>query len=155
MHDTEGYEALVKATPDAFTQLEAEAALYGVNHAALGAALCQSWGLSKEVATAVRQRPAVLRTLAARARPDSAAAAETSAAADAARTEGEGQTTWLTESLTVQRLLALGAVVDAGMAGCDAATLARCCTAVGPLAGLDPAAMQEGVSAALARLKED
>jgi HD-like signal output (HDOD) protein len=142
MHDTDGYEALVRSTPDAFAQLEAEAALYGVNHAALGGAMCQSWGLSREVASAVRLRPAVLRTLAARARKDS----DPTADADAP---------WLTETLTVQRLLALGAVVDAGMDGCNAETLARCSAALGPLAGLDPAALHEGVTAALARLEGD
>lgn len=144
MHDIDGYEVLVRKTPDPFAQLEAEAAAYGVNHAVLGGALCQSWGLSREVASAVRLRPAVLRTLAALAMGKKED--EKTADPDAP---------WLTETLSVQRLMVLGAVVDAGLDGCNAETLARCATALGPLAGIEPGTLHEGVSAALARLQDD
>lgn len=139
MHDTEGYEALLASTPDALAQLEGEAALYGVNHAALGAALCQTWGLSAQVASSVRQRPAVLGTLATIGQPQ---ASDTDAP-------------WLTEPLAVQQLLALGAIVDAALAGCDAPTLARCAAAVGPVAGLDAAALREAAMAGVARFAKD
>jgi HD-like signal output (HDOD) protein len=139
MHDTEGYEALLAATPDALAQLEGEAALYGVNHAALGAALCQSWGLSPQVAASVRQRPAVLGTLATIGQPQAS----------------DTDTPWLTEPLAVQQLLALGAIVDAALAGCDAPTLARCAASVGPVAGLDAAALREAAMAGVARFAKD
>jgi len=139
MHDTEGYEALLASTPDAFAQLEGEAALYGVNHAALGAALCQTWGLSAQVASSVRQRPAVLGTLATIGQPQAS----------------DADAPWLTEPLAVQQLLALGAIVDAALAGCDAPTLARCAAAVGPVAGLDAAALREAAMAGVARVMKD
>ncbi|HEU4459457.1 MAG TPA: HDOD domain-containing protein [Methylibium sp.] len=137
MHDTEGYEALLASTPDAFAQLEGETALYGVNHAALGAALCQVWGLSSQVAAAVRLRPAVLQSL-----------------ADAGQSKHpDTDAPWLTEPLGTQQLLALGAIVDAGLAGCDEPTIARYSAAVGPVAGLDAGALREAALAGVARVQ--
>ena len=58
----------------------------------------------------------------------------------------------LTEPLSVQRLLALGAAVDAALEGQGDDMLARASTALGPLAGLDAALLHEAVAASVARL---
>jgi HD-like signal output (HDOD) protein len=56
-YDNQRYTALDTQNPDETQLAEAEIAAFGVSHAALGAALCQSWGLSREVADGVRGRP--------------------------------------------------------------------------------------------------
>ncbi|MBN9205802.1 HDOD domain-containing protein [Methylibium petroleiphilum] len=132
-HDGPGYEALVATTPNPLVQLEAEAVSYGLNHAALGGALCQAWGLAGDVAASVRLRPMALRTLVAPEGDDFAAP-------------------WLTEPLSVQRLLALGAAVDAALEGQGEDMLARASATLGPLAGLDAALLHEAVAASVARL---
>ncbi|WP_428420886.1 HDOD domain-containing protein [Methylibium sp.] len=132
-HDAPGYEALVAATSDSLAQLDAEVAAYGLNHAALGAALCRAWGLAGDVAAGVRLRPMALRSLVAPQGDDFAAP-------------------WLTEPLSVQRLLALGAVVDAALEGSGDDMLARAATVLGPLAGIDAALLHEAVAASVARL---
>lgn len=55
-HDRERYVALAKLHEDEAALCAAEVELFGVSHAALGAALCQSWGLSRDVADTVRAR---------------------------------------------------------------------------------------------------
>ncbi len=143
-HDGPTYEALVALAPDALAQLQAEAAAYGATHAALGAALCQAWGLSGDVAASVRLRPAVLRSL---------AVVDTGHGAD--RDAGEEMSApWLTEPLSVQRLLVLAAVVDAALDGSADAALARLCAALGASAGLDAALLHEAVAASVSRLGE-
>ena len=133
-HDAEGYGEMAQAQPDALERLDAEAASYGVHHAALGAALCHAWGLSGDIAASVRLRPLALRGL---------------------RDAATGDTgPWLTEPLSVQRLLALGAAVDTALAGGGATELARCCGLLGPLAGLDAALLHEAVTTSVARLGE-
>ncbi len=133
VHDSAGYPTLVATVPDADAWLAAEQAEYGVNHAQLGAALCQAWGVAGEVASSVRLRPAVLRSLAADA-----------GAADAGA--------WSGEAFMVKRLLGLGAAVDAALDGADSSELARGCAALAPPAGLDAALLHEAVATAVARL---
>lgn len=139
-HDAPGYAAIVAAHPDELLRLDAETATYGLNHAALGGALCQSWGLAAEVAASVRLRPLALRTLA------NALGAQTGFVPD--DTEAE----WAMEPLVVQRLLALGAVVDAALAGGDEVVLAHCSLALAPSAGLDPVQLQEAATRSVERL---
>lgn len=134
-HDAPGYEALVATTPNPLKQLDAEAAAYGLNHAALGGALCQAWGLAGDVAACVRLRPMALRSLVAPAGDDFAAP-------------------WLTEPLAVQRLLALGTVVDAALEGSGDDLLVRAAQALGPLAGLDAEQLQDAVAGSIARLAD-
>lgn len=131
-HDQKGYPVLLDDTPDALSQLDGEVAAYGVHHAALGAALCQAWGLNADVAASVRLRPAVLRVLA-------------GDEADA--------TPWLAEPLQVQQLLALGAATDAFLETRDRATLAHCCERLAPPAGLDAHSLEDGVAASVERLQ--
>lgn len=127
-HDAQGYLSLVNGTPDALSQLQAEAAVYGVQHAVLGAALCQSWGLSADVAAAVRLRPMALRRLA-----------------------GDDDPVWQAEAPQVQRLLALGAAVDAAIeAGDDAAAMQHCCDRLAPLAGVSGVELREIVAGSVA-----
>ena len=80
-HDRARYVALEQQAPDEAQLCASEIEAFGVSHAALGAALCQSWGLSREVSDSVR-----------------------------ARVNNPGQ--WTTERPTVQKLLAIGHVVD-------------------------------------------
>lgn len=80
-HDRTRYVALEQQAPDEAQLCASEIEAFGVSHAALGAALCQSWGLSREVTDSVR-----------------------------ARVNNPGQ--WTTERPTVQKLLAIGHVVD-------------------------------------------
>lgn len=135
-HDADGYQQVVAATPDALAWLDAEQAVYGVNHAALGGALCQAWGLAGEVAAGVRLRPLALRSVL--TDPADAAAALAPQ--------------WSAETFVVKRLLALGAVVDAALNGADDQALARGAAAVGPLSGLDAALLHEAVAASVAKL---
>lgn len=132
-HDSAGYRKLVKASPDALAWLDAEQALYGVNHAALGAALCQSWGLAVEVAASVRLRPLALRSLL----PGG---------------EHELAAQWSLETFMVKRLLVLATAVDCALAGADEGELARACARIAPLATLDPALLHEAAAASVARL---
>lgn len=132
-HDPDGYPKLIKATPDALAWLDAEQTAYGLHHAALGAALCQSWGLASEVAASVRLRPLALRSLADPS--DGALAAQ-----------------WSSETFMVKRLLALGALTDALLAGADRDVQARCAATLGPLAGLEPAVLEQAVAAGVAKL---
>lgn len=57
-HDPTRYAALAATAPALAERLAAEIEAFGVNHAALGAALCQAWGLASDVAETVRLRPA-------------------------------------------------------------------------------------------------
>lgn len=132
-HDAAGYQPLVDANPDALARLDAEQLHFGVNHATLGAALCQAWGLA-EVASGVRLRPLALRTL----------ASEDGGAALASQ--------WAAETFMVKRLLALGAAVDAALEGLDAAALARCCALFAAHSGLDAGHLHQAVAAQVARL---
>lgn len=128
-HDADGYLALLSGTPDALSQLAAETAVYGVQHAALGAALCQSWGLNNDVAAAVRLRPAALRRLA-----------------------GDDSAAWQAEPQPVQRLLALGAAVDAALEADDEAAVQHCCERLAPLAGTNGTELREIVAGGIATL---
>lgn len=132
-HDAAGYQPLVDANPDPVARLDAEQMHYGVNHATLGAALCQAWGLA-EVASGVRLRPLALRTL----------ASEDGGAALASQ--------WTAETFMVKRLLALGAAVDAALDGLDAEGLARRCALLAARSGLDAGRLHETVAAQVARL---
>lgn len=55
-HDRERYADIEQDAPNEVAVIAAEVAVFGVSHAALGAALCQSWGLSQDVAAYVRGR---------------------------------------------------------------------------------------------------
>jgi hypothetical protein len=133
-HDASGYQALIDASSDALAWLEAEQVHYGVNHATLGAALCQAWGLAAEVASGVRLRPLALRTL---VTPDGGTALAPQ---------------WSAETFMVKRLLALGAAVDGALEGLDDAALARCCALLATHSGLDAGRLHEAVAANAARL---
>ena len=139
-HDTPGYTAMIKATPDELNRLEAEAAAYGLNHAALGGALCQAWGLAGDVAASVRLRPMALRTLA------------TVLGADTGFVPDESDADWALEPLSVQRLLALSAVVDAAIAGGNEKVVQKCSAALAPSAGLDAEVLREAASMSVSRL---
>jgi HD-like signal output (HDOD) protein len=141
-HDASGYATMIARLPDELLRLDAETAAYGVNHAALGGALCQSWGLAGDVAASVRLRPLALRTLA------DALGAQTGFVASDTNEE------WQQEPPSVQRLLALGAVVDAAIAGGNEVVLAHCSVALAPGAGLDPVRLQEAAAASVAKLRE-
>ncbi|MGC4061869.1 MAG: HDOD domain-containing protein [Aquabacterium sp.] len=56
-YDRQRYAELDKAHNDDGLLCAAEIEAFGVSHSALGAALCQSWGLSRDVADSVRARP--------------------------------------------------------------------------------------------------
>lgn len=81
-YDHARYEAIALQGMADADLIQAEIKAFGVSHTALGAALCQTWGLSREVADAVRCRPT----------PPS---------------------NWARERPQVQRLLIIGAAVDA------------------------------------------
>lgn len=81
-HDRQRYTELDAHQQDEALLCAAEIEAFGVSHSALGAALCQSWGLSRDVADTVRARPN-------------------------ARSE------WPQERPAVQKLLTIGAAVDA------------------------------------------
>ncbi|MBP7133170.1 MAG: HDOD domain-containing protein [Aquabacterium sp.] len=55
-HDRERYVALERKALDEAQLCASEIETFGVSHTALGAALCQSWGLSREVTDSVRAR---------------------------------------------------------------------------------------------------
>lgn len=55
-HDRERYVALEQQASDETQLCASEVETFGVSHSALGAALCQSWGLSREVTDSVRAR---------------------------------------------------------------------------------------------------
>jgi HD-like signal output (HDOD) protein len=56
-YDRQRYAALDTSPSDEALLCAAEIEAFGVSHSALGAALCQSWGLSREVSDSVRARP--------------------------------------------------------------------------------------------------
>ena len=56
-YDRQRYAALDTDGSDEALLCAAEIEAFGVSHSALGAALCQSWGLSREVSDSVRARP--------------------------------------------------------------------------------------------------
>lgn len=56
-YDRQRYAALEADGSDEAMLCAAEIEAFGVSHSALGAALCQSWGLSREVSDSVRARP--------------------------------------------------------------------------------------------------
>ncbi|MFT3857737.1 MAG: HDOD domain-containing protein [Aquabacterium sp.] len=58
-YDRQRYAALDADTTDEALLCAAEIEAFGVSHSALGAALCQSWGLSRDIADSVRARPNV------------------------------------------------------------------------------------------------
>ncbi len=80
-YDRQRY-ANLSAEPDEALLCAAEIEAFGVSHSALGAALCQAWGLSKDISDGVRARPHV-------------------------------PSQWAHERPPVQKLLAIGAAVDA------------------------------------------
>jgi HD-like signal output (HDOD) protein len=61
-HAKEHYRAMLRAAPDDTSLAELERAGFGVSHDALGAALCESWGLSASAAACVRHHVAAQRT---------------------------------------------------------------------------------------------
>lgn len=81
-YDRPRYQALDVNDSDEALLCAAEIEAFGVSHSALGAALCQSWGLSREVSDSVRARP-------------------------------NAPSQWIQERPTVQKLLVIGAAVDA------------------------------------------
>jgi HD-like signal output (HDOD) protein len=56
-YDRQRYAALEGNPADESMLCAAEIEAFGVSHSALGGALCQSWGLSREVSDSVRARP--------------------------------------------------------------------------------------------------
>ncbi len=56
-YDRQRYSSLEADTRDEALLCAAEIEAFGVSHSALGAALCQSWGLSRDIADSVRARP--------------------------------------------------------------------------------------------------
>jgi HD-like signal output (HDOD) protein len=56
-YDRQRYAALEVDPADESLLCAAEIEAFGVSHSALGGALCQSWGLSREVSDSVRARP--------------------------------------------------------------------------------------------------
>jgi len=56
-YDRQRYTSLDTDGSDEALLCAAEIEAFGVSHSALGAALCQSWGLSREVSDSVRARP--------------------------------------------------------------------------------------------------
>lgn len=81
-YDRQRYQALDVSDSDEALLCAAEIEAFGVSHSALGAALCQSWGLSREVSDSVRARP-------------------------------NSPSQWAQERPAVQKLLTIGAAVDA------------------------------------------
>lgn len=81
-YDRQRYAALEVDPTDEALLCAAEIEAFGVSHSALGGALCQSWGLSREVTDSVRARP-------------------------------NAATQWAQERPAVQKLLTIGAAVDA------------------------------------------
>jgi HD-like signal output (HDOD) protein len=81
-YDRQRYQELDNEQSDEALLCAAEIEAFGVSHSALGAALCQSWGLSRDVADCVRARP-------------------------------NAPTQWTGERPAVQKLLTIGAAVDA------------------------------------------
>lgn len=81
-YDRQRYAALEVDPTDEAMLCAAEIEAFGVSHSALGGALCQSWGLSREVTDSVRARP-------------------------------NSPTQWAQERPAVQKLLTIGAAVDA------------------------------------------
>jgi len=81
-YDRQRYVTLEADPSDEALLCAAEIEAFGVSHSALGAAMVQSWGLSREVADAVRARP-------------------------------NTPSQWTQERPAVQKLLTIGAAVDA------------------------------------------
>ncbi|OGA81229.1 MAG: hypothetical protein A2711_10635 [Burkholderiales bacterium RIFCSPHIGHO2_01_FULL_63_240] len=81
-YDRQRYAALEVDPSDESMLCAAEIEAFGVSHSALGGALCQSWGLSREVTDSVRARP-------------------------------NSPSQWAQERPAVQKLLTIGAAVDA------------------------------------------
>jgi HD-like signal output (HDOD) protein len=81
-YDRQRYQALEVSGNDEALLCAAEIEAFGVSHSALGAALCQSWGLSRDVSDSVRARP-------------------------------NAPSQWTQERPAVQKLLTIGAAVDA------------------------------------------
>lgn len=81
-YDRQRYAALEVDPTDESLLCAAEIEAFGVSHSALGGALCQSWGLSREVSDSVRTRP-------------------------------NSPSQWTQERPPVQKLLTIGAAVDA------------------------------------------
>lgn len=57
-HDSERYAMLQRAAPNEAAEAAAAVTSFGVSHAALGAALCESWGLARSASAYVRMRVA-------------------------------------------------------------------------------------------------
>lgn len=81
-YDRQRYATLEVDPADESMLCAAEIEAFGVSHSALGGALCQSWGLSREVTDSVRARP-------------------------------NTPSQWAQERPAVQKLLTIGAAVDA------------------------------------------
>lgn len=58
-HSKDHYRSMLRAAPDDVTLVELERVGFGVSHDALGAALCESWGLSAVAVASVRHHVAV------------------------------------------------------------------------------------------------
>lgn len=56
-YDRQRYNEIGAEANDEAVLCAAEVEAFGVSHSALGGALCQSWGLSREIADSVRARP--------------------------------------------------------------------------------------------------
>ncbi|WP_052162405.1 HDOD domain-containing protein [Aquabacterium sp. NJ1] len=87
-YDRQRYQALEVSGNDEALLCAAEIEAFGVSHSALGAALCQSWGLSRDVSDSVRARP-------------------------------NAPSQWSQERPAVQKLLTIGAAVDALLLNTD------------------------------------
>ena len=81
-YDRQRYAKVEAAQNDESMLCAAEIEAFGVSHSALGAALCQAWGLSRDIADGVRARP-------------------------------HAPSQWSQERPAVQKLLTIGAAVDA------------------------------------------
>jgi HD-like signal output (HDOD) protein len=55
-HDSERYISLNRLAVNEAAEVAAEVSAFGVSHAALGAALCESWGLARTVSAYIRAR---------------------------------------------------------------------------------------------------
>ncbi len=87
-YDRQRYQALEVSGNDEALLCAAEIEAFGVSHSALGAALCQSWGLSRDVSDSVRARP-------------------------------NAPSQWTQERPAVQKLLTIGAAVEALLLNAD------------------------------------
>jgi len=124
-YDRQRYGELEAQAAGEAQVIAAEIEAFGVSHAALGAALCRSWGLAADVAAFVRARP-------------------------------QSSDDWTRETPRVQRLLAIGAEVDAALDAGAAADPQRASRGDAACAGVgwDATAVRETVRAVCGPLRE-